>query len=82
MTIRADATRLVVEVRDDGRGFAPETAGAGFGLAGMRERALQADGRLTITSNKNGTTVTASLPLSRPLASAPMESAITLISTI
>jgi len=52
--------RLVV--RDDGRGFAPESAD-GFGLAGMRARAAQVDGTLTVRSDDSaGTTIELEVP--------------------
>jgi signal transduction histidine kinase len=50
-----DTVRLVV--RDDGRGFDPASAN-GFGLPGMRARAEQVDGRLTLRSDPGtGTTI-------------------------
>ncbi len=59
---RGDAVE--VEVTDDGRGFDPEESKEGFGLPGMRERAVLAGGRLTITSKDGGPTlVTAVLPV-------------------
>jgi signal transduction histidine kinase len=55
-----DAVRLVV--RDDGRGFDP-AAVDGFGLPGMRARAEQVAGRLTVTSDPDtGTTVELEVP--------------------
>jgi signal transduction histidine kinase len=42
-----DSVRLVV--RDDGRGFEPAAA-HGFGLPGMRARAEQVNGRLSVHS--------------------------------
>jgi signal transduction histidine kinase len=51
-------------VRDDGRGFDPGRAGGGFGLAGMRTRAGQVNGMLTVDSEPGrGTTVTLEIPL-------------------
>ena len=52
-----------LEVSDDGRGFDPGQPSTGFGLAGMRERAELAGGRLDVDSSTAGTTVRASLPL-------------------
>jgi signal transduction histidine kinase len=53
-----------VEVTDDGRGFDPGRSSDGFGLSGMRERALLAGGELTVASQDGGpTSVTAVLPL-------------------
>ena len=51
-----------IEVSDSGRGISsgrPE----GVGLRGMKERARQFGGNLEIISSKNGTTVTARVPL-------------------
>jgi signal transduction histidine kinase len=56
--------RVQVAVEDDGRGFDPDGVRAGFGLTGMRERALLAGGRLWVSSTAGGPTrVTAVLPL-------------------
>jgi signal transduction histidine kinase len=47
-----------LEVADDGRGFPFEQSEKGLGIAGMRERALQVGGELTIESRPGqGTTV-------------------------
>jgi two-component system sensor histidine kinase UhpB len=58
---------LVLDVRDAGRGFDPETADA-TGLAGMRERALLVGGRLEVRSRLgDGTLIRLALPVqSRP----------------
>jgi signal transduction histidine kinase len=58
--------RVQVAVEDDGRGFEPDGVQAGFGLTGMRERALLTGGRLWVTSAAGGPTrVAAVLPLPR-----------------
>jgi signal transduction histidine kinase len=55
-----ESVRLVV--RDDGRGFHPETAG-GFGLKTMRARAEQVDGTLFVRSDPDtGTTLEVEVP--------------------
>ncbi len=55
---------IELAVQDDGRGFEPGATGEGFGLTGMRERAVLAGGQLSITSEDGGPTrVTAVLPL-------------------
>lgn len=55
-----DSVRLVV--RDDGRGFVPGDAD-GYGLAGMRERAKQVRGSVTVRSDPDtGTTVELAVP--------------------
>jgi signal transduction histidine kinase len=73
----ADATRVTVTVverdggveiavTDDGRGFAGEESGQGFGLIGMRERVRLAGGRHDIeTAPGRGTTVHAWIPAVR-----------------
>jgi signal transduction histidine kinase len=53
---------LRIEVHDDGSGFAVETTGTGFGLAGMRERVSLAGGTLSVSSDERGTLVSAQLP--------------------
>jgi signal transduction histidine kinase/streptogramin lyase len=64
-----DARRVQLSVRDDGHGFDDQVAGNGraghFGLIGMRERAEQIGGTLSIHSNKgSGTEVVADVPIS------------------
>jgi len=54
---------VVMRVRDDGRGFDPQPQVHGFGLAGMRARAGQVNGVLTVESELGrGTTVTLEVP--------------------
>ena len=74
------ASRAVVEieeqgdvvellVRDDGRGFDPSASSDGFGLAGMRERAMLAGGELQVhAAVGEGTTIAARLPASHRAA--------------
>lgn len=58
--------RVQVAVEDDGRGFDPDGVRAGFGLTGMRERALLAGGHLWVNSADGGPTrVAAVLPLTQ-----------------
>jgi PAS domain S-box-containing protein len=53
----------LVEVRDDGRGFAPGTA-AGMGLTGMRERAAALGGEIEVEGSAgSGTRVSLRVPL-------------------
>ncbi|QDY77652.1 sensor histidine kinase [Streptomyces qinzhouensis] len=55
---------LVVEITDDGRGAAAATAGTGYGLTGMRERAVLLHGRFTAGPRPGGGfRVTAALPV-------------------
>ena len=46
---------VCLEVRDDGRGL-PESAGQGFGLLGLRERATRLGGRLDVAAAPDGGT--------------------------
>ena len=56
--------RLVLTVSDDGRGFATRRRTAGFGLAGMRERATLVGGGVSLQSRAGrGTIVTLTLPV-------------------
>jgi signal transduction histidine kinase len=69
----AEGNEIVVEVRDEGRGFdvarvlASESdvgvAGGHFGLRGMRDRVEIMNGTLDITSSPHGTCVTIRIPL-------------------
>ena len=55
-------SQVVLEVSDDGHGFAPEAPSGGLGLASMRERAAAAGAALTIRSGKTGTLVRMTVP--------------------
>lgn len=65
--VNAADGRLVATVEDDGRGFDPTTSiqkGRGLGLVGMRERARNAGGRLTIDSEMGkGTRIQVEMPI-------------------
>ncbi len=63
VALTRSARRAVLEVADDGHGFAPELPSSGLGLASMRERASVAGGVLTIRSGKKGTLVRMTMPL-------------------
>jgi len=54
--------QVVLEVSDDGHGFAPDSPSGGLGLASMRERAASAGGKLAIRSTPRGTTVRMTVP--------------------
>ncbi|MEO8084250.1 MAG: cache domain-containing protein [Ardenticatenales bacterium] len=67
--LATDGANLTLVVRDDGRGItAEEQAGPhSLGLLGMRERALQLGGTVTVVGKPGeGTTVTLVLPLQTP----------------
>jgi signal transduction histidine kinase len=54
---------LRIVVTDDGRGLTPNGS-PGIGLTSMKERVEEAGGRLALTANGPGVTVTAQLPVS------------------
>jgi signal transduction histidine kinase len=61
-----DGASLSVQVADGGKGFdvaAAVAAGRSTGLSGMRERAAALGGTMEIESDKDGTRLTAELPL-------------------
>ena len=65
-----DSERVLLKVRDWGHGMPVElrrlgkVGSLGVGIAGMRERLGQLRGHLEIESGKDGTTITAIVPLS------------------
>lgn len=64
--IRKCSENIVIEVRDDGRGFdsVSKTLHKSFGLLGMKERALALGGKVEITSRPaKGTVVFVRIPL-------------------
>lgn len=75
--VRQEGTRVLVEVRDDGRGFDPAALRGGtLGQRSMRERAQGVGGTLTVQSTPGkGTVVTLTLPAAEqtatPQATAP-----------
>jgi PAS domain S-box-containing protein len=69
--VETDAEQITIEICDHGRGVPEdilrqldgEGTRLGVGLAGMRERIHELGGNFSVTSNENGTTVRASVPL-------------------
>ena len=63
--------QVLLEIRDEGKGISREkladiqSRGAGFGIRGMRERARQFDGEMTIESNGTGTSFRVTIPMSK-----------------
>jgi signal transduction histidine kinase len=63
MGLSRSGRHVVLEVSDDGHGFAPDVQPRGLGLASMRERASAVGGKLIIRSGRSGTLVRMSVPL-------------------
>jgi two-component system NarL family sensor kinase len=66
LTLRAQAGRIAIAIRDNGTGLtsAAGAVGDSFGLVGMRERARLLGGTLRVESQPaRGTTIRASIPL-------------------
>jgi signal transduction histidine kinase len=57
-----DDNQLIIRVKDNGKGFDVADL-IGFGLLGMRERVEGLGGVISISSNKAGTEIIASLPI-------------------
>jgi two-component system NarL family sensor kinase len=72
VTVAADAERIELAVRDDGRGFDPSRRAASLldghiGLASSEQRVLSAGGTLVVSSTPgDGTTVQVTLPVAAP----------------
>ena len=71
LSLRVLGQKILVEIKDDGRGFVPEAVAAktdhrGHGLANMRTRAARLGGSLDIASGRgHGTLLNLSVPLHR-----------------
>ncbi len=61
--LSVDANRVLVRVRDFGKGVGPTASAAGVGISGMKERVKQLNGEIKIVRAEPGTVVEASLPL-------------------
>ena len=73
INVRLEAEQIRLEVRDDGRGIPRKqlkgliegVAEAGVGIAGMRERVRELGGSLQIESDKKGTLLRVTIPISQ-----------------
>ena len=75
--LQFDPHQVVLEIRDDGKGFMPESCkgpkDGHFGLLGIRERADRLGGRVLITSLPGaGATVRVEIPVPRPNGESPL----------
>ncbi len=73
VSLSAEDSRVVLQVRDDGLGFDDrELVADGFGVLGMKERARALGGALTVRrAAPQGTLLTIELPLGAPSSSSP-----------
>jgi signal transduction histidine kinase len=62
VTVTVGDDAVVVEVRDDGRGFDTSSTSEGFGIKGLAERVYLEGGTLELESGEPGTLVRAVLP--------------------
>jgi signal transduction histidine kinase len=62
LSLAAHSNRVVLAVRDNGKGLMPDRQGAGFGLIGMRERTRAVGGELKIEPGNPGVSVVAEVP--------------------
>ena len=62
VSLRVNENNATLRVCDDGVGFDPATPVDGFGLRGMRNRAAQVGGTLSVHSGDNGTVVELEVP--------------------
>jgi two-component system sensor histidine kinase UhpB len=64
VSLRSDSETIRLTVTDDGKGIPDRLSAATAGIAGMRERALLAGGRLSIGSRQGqGTEVQLTVPV-------------------
>jgi two-component system, NarL family, sensor kinase len=70
--LERDSRSVRMQIEDNGHGMGEEAlsnlesgAGMGVGVAGMRERVRQFGGKLEVRSDRTGTTVLVSVPISR-----------------
>lgn len=67
ITLEKRSNTLYLEIKDDGKGFNPETEPMGFGLTNIRNRVEFYQGKLNIISApKQGCTVLIEIPLTSP----------------
>jgi signal transduction histidine kinase len=60
--LAASKDKMVLEIRDNGRGFDPKAPHSGLGLRSMRERVEEAGGVFSVGSSKEGSIVKVEMP--------------------
>lgn len=63
LTMHLDSKGITLQVRDDGQGIPSNAERLGFGLRGLRERAIQLGGKLWLESKPGDTRLSLYLPL-------------------
>lgn len=64
ISLKEQSGSIELQVKDNGRGFDPTQNTTGFGLQGMRERAIAAGGQFYLNSDRQqGCQITVSIPL-------------------
>jgi signal transduction histidine kinase len=61
--INQDSDRVLIRIRDFGKGIGPAGPTGGVGISGMKERLKQLNGEFRITKAEPGTLVEAIIPL-------------------
>jgi signal transduction histidine kinase len=72
ITVRTDSTKsesgedlIRIEVGDNGKGLSDSKSTAGYGMETMNRRARELDGTVAVQSDKNGTTVILTIPVTK-----------------
>jgi signal transduction histidine kinase len=71
VAVRHEGERVLVRVRDDGRGFDPTLPSRGRGLANQRRRAEAIGAILAWEPSSRGSSLALALPVDKPLRPAP-----------
>lgn len=69
VSLTRDAGKLLLEIHDHGDGTPNAVTGTGSGITGMRERAVELGGSITIRTDHQGTLISVTLPAEEPVQS-------------